>query len=109
MKITRVYLGGVQNLDPVSLQKFADLNDFTMEVHERGKGCGSKRFYAHFSRVEVSDGMMLVGTYGDGADEEEAIKNYAAEIEGKMLVYSAGTRDRKQIQAPSAFVVEEGE
>jgi hypothetical protein len=46
-------------------------------------------FYAHFKRVEVMKNGCLVGEYGDGATEEEAMSKERREIEVPRLSYPA--------------------
>ena len=59
---------------------------------------------AIFQSVEVTDGRMLIGSYGDGETPEAAINAYAAEIVGKQLVLHAMSPDkRKEFYAPQTF------
>jgi hypothetical protein len=80
-----------------------------MEVHERSHIDSPTRFYAHFFDAEISEGRILVGSFGNGRTEEEAIENYAAEISGKVLVIGAYKKERREIIVPilaSAMIVE---
>lgn len=63
-------------INAVSLEEFADKHNLTMEVRERDDGS----WYAKFEDVHVVTGMCLVGEFGNGATEFEAIENYAKEI-----------------------------
>lgn len=86
---------------PLSLDEFAERYGLVMRVHEREHvppGTGN-RFYASFVRVEVKNGAMLRGEYGDGSTPETAIQNYSDLIRGKLLVYSAYGSDRREFYA----------
>ncbi len=46
-------------------------------------------FYADFDYVEIKDGGILIGAYGNSATPEEAIRDYYKKIVGKRLVFHA--------------------
>ena len=83
-----------------SIDDFADEHGLTMEVHERSAKPSPTRFYAHFSHCDVVDGMMLVGEFGNGASEQDAVRAYAAAISDKTLVVNAHTQERREIHVP---------
>lgn len=84
-----------------SLGPWADALGLVMEVNERvNPPTPSSRFYASFRGVEVMERSMLRSTFGNGATEDEAIRNYAAEISHKRLVFHAMGEDRHEFQAP---------
>lgn len=86
---------------PPSLEDFADKHNLHMVVTERKASEGSNdRFYARFDRVEVSEGCILRGTYGNGATPEQAIENYGQAISLKTLIYNAMGKNRKEISVP---------
>jgi hypothetical protein len=94
-------------LDRCDLVEFADKNKLVMEVHERvpadmgTRWVENYRYFAHFSHCEVKEGMILSGTFGDGATPEEAIREYTQSISGKLLVIDAMDREkRREIRAP---------
>ena len=81
-----------------TIEEFADEYGLTMEVHERNLPNNSPdRFYAHFSKSDVLDDCFLVGVFGNGNTEEDAIKNYAEKISMKILVIGAFSVNRKEI------------
>jgi len=83
------------------IEAFAEQNDLTMETRERKKPIGDPtRFYAQVADAEVKDGRCLVGCYGNGATPEDAIKDYAKEIELKTIVIGAFSPNRKEIEVP---------
>jgi hypothetical protein len=46
-------------------------------------------FYASLEHVEVKDGCILKGTYGNGSTPEEAMRDYYKRVVGKQLVFHA--------------------
>jgi len=85
-----------------TIEEFADQNDLVMEIYERGANRfdGVERFYASFKHAEVFEDCFLVGSFGDGNTEEEAITDYAARISEETLVMDACTDHRKEIYVP---------
>lgn len=88
------------SLDRMTIGEFADMHNLTMEIRERHPRDESDRFYAHFERAEVIQGGCLIGEYGNGRTEEDAIASYAESISGKRLAIGAYTADRREIQVP---------
>jgi len=82
----------------VTLEEFADRHGLVMEVRER-VGCSRDfpRFYASFHRAEVKEGGLLVSFAGNGDSEEEAIREYARRLDGKLLVLDATSPARRDI------------
>lgn len=85
-----------------SIENFADRHGLTMRVNERSTS-GLPRFYARFKDVEVGNGCILIGAFGNGDTEDEAIAAYAAEISKQRLIVNAGTAERREIIAPVLF------
>jgi hypothetical protein len=101
---------------PVSVEAFADENGLEMEVNEREPHllAGSpslSRFYASFHRAEVKAGGILASPSGNGKTIKAAIKDYAKQIQGQILVvnaYASASKDpllpasdmRREIQVP---------
>lgn len=98
-----------RELAPVStLEAFADAHGLELVITERRMDRWQrenrlKRFLARFDHVEVSDGSMLIGTYGEGDTEDEAIRGYADLISSEKLVVDAWKATRREIQAPRLF------
>ncbi len=88
------------NLDRMTIEEFANMYNLTMEIRERHPRDTDDRFYAHFERAEVMRGGCLIGEYGNGRTEEDAIENYAVAISGKRLAIGAYTAERREIQVP---------
>lgn len=86
----------------ISISKFADLHGLEMEVHQRR----DRDYYARFSLSEIKEGRMLIGTYGDGCNETEAIKAYALKISGQTLVIDAFRDSRREIFVPHLSTTE---
>ena len=92
----------------MTIGEFARANDLTMVVRERNPRdmedfrC-TYRFYARFKDSDLKEGPILSGEYGNGHSEEEAIRNYAALISGRLLVinaYSHAGASRREIRVP---------
>jgi len=85
-----------RNFEPeMTLQEFADVHGLTMEVNERSYP-DLPRFHARFEGVEIAVNGFLLGEFGDGETEEEAIEHYRKVIQNKLLVY----RSEKRVQVP---------
>lgn len=81
-----------------TLEEFADFYGFTITVKERRLPIGhSRRFYAYFEHCDILSGVLIIGAFGDGATEEEAISKYAKNISLKRIVYDAYGENRKEI------------
>jgi hypothetical protein len=100
MKLNIKRVGG----GPVTLEEFADRHGLEMEVHERQKHIGLRRYYAHFKDAEVGEGGMLIGTAGNGDTPEEAIADYADEIAGRRLVIRAARPERRELECPNEWL-----
>ncbi len=95
MKIKR------NDIPVMTIQRFAEENDLTMEIHERRVPVDNPaRYYAHFEHCDVKGDGVLIGAYGDGRTPEGAIANYARRIELGRLVIDAGTPQRREISVP---------
>lgn len=96
----------METIEHTTLEEFADRNGLTMVIRERTPhGLGERwhagvRFYASFEHAEVSDGHVLISTFGNGATPEEAMENYAREISARRLVLDARTPGRRAIDVP---------
>ena len=51
----------------------------------------------HYEKCYVSDGCVLVGNTGRGANFEEACEDYLRQISGKTLVFDACTDKRNEV------------
>jgi hypothetical protein len=69
-----------------TLQDFVEKHNLSILVTERKNPADpTTRFYARIPDSDVSDGHALLGVFGNGATEYEAIRNYVPEISGKRL------------------------
>ena len=85
----------------MTLEDFADKHNLHMVVTERKVPEGVKdRYYAHFKHVEVSEGSILRGEYGNGICPEAAISAYGRAISLKKIIYDAMGKNRKEIEVP---------
>jgi hypothetical protein len=83
----------------MTIEEFAENNNLIMEIHERNDPKLPKH-YAHFKLSDIKEGSCLIGKFGDGETEQEAIRNYAKEISGQLLVIGAFSNNRRNIQVP---------
>lgn len=85
----------------LSLTAFADLHGLNMTIRERDTADpeAANRFFASFDNTETKGGFFLKGSYGNGATPEDAMEDYAKEINGKMLVVDAYAKNRREIWA----------
>lgn len=91
-----------RNFQPRStIEQFAEMHGLTMEIRERSKDLwGNGRFIASFEHCEEKGDGVLIGAYGNGNTEEEAIEDYGRRISGKMIVLNASTQVRKEMRVP---------
>lgn len=94
MKINR------ETIKRQTIEEFADEHGLDMKVTERHKFPSPCKFYANFEGADVKEGSAYVGAYGDGATEEEAIRNYAARISETTLVIDAFKPQQREIIVP---------
>ena len=63
------------------------------------------RYYAHFKSAEAREGTCcLIGLFGNCSTPEEAIKNYAREINLRVLIIDAMSETRREITVPRLAV-----
>jgi hypothetical protein len=92
----------------MTIEEFADQQGFEMVVVERPSTTlqshyhngENRRFYAHFASVELCEGNVLVGTYGEGPTIEAAIADYAGKISERRVAKDAYRDDRKEVMVP---------
>jgi hypothetical protein len=80
---------------PQTIQELAEREGWTLIVtHNHLLSC----FQASFEDVEVSrDSQLLVGEWGGGMNEAEAISEYAKKISNQKLVHNASGALRKEV------------
>lgn len=81
------------------LDRFAERHDLTLLVMRRSIGT-PHHFYCHFENCEVMQSGMLVGAYGNGHTEAEAISDYATKISGARIAIDAMRPSRREIDVP---------
>jgi len=90
----------------VSIYTLADLLDANIELMRYANQ--DNRWAAQFENCVTKDkksDSVVTGTYGNGKTPEDAIKNYAASIAGKVLVFDAFGSDRKEFVAPASLTI----
>lgn len=89
---------------PIGFEEFARINKLKLVVSERPIGYGLPRYHAAFEYVEILDGYVLIGAYGNGETPEKAIKDYMKRIAGCKLIYRAMiVEERKEMQTPNEW------
>ncbi len=104
MKIERFKTNQKSVKKSIPFKTFAELYDLTLEVHERNKESGLPKYYVHFKRAEIKDGCILIGAFGSGETEKEAIKDYIQRISNNILVINAYSKDRQNIVVPTLTI-----
>lgn len=92
----------------MKLSGFAEKHELTMKLIERTRTdlhhsfpWPDNRWCAYFENAEVKDGRMLIGLHGNGATKRDAMKDYARQISGKLLVINAfSTEGRREVYVP---------
>ena len=92
-------------IERTTIESFADKRNLTMQVNERdiepGKYPGpNERFYAAFEGVDVIDGHFYRGVYGNGPDEETAIRDYAIKLSRAVLSIRGADGRREEVVCP---------
>ena len=84
-----------------TIEKFAEELDLEMVIKERREPVGSPMcYYASFSYAEEQNNGFLISNYGNGATPEDAVNDYAKQIEMKTLVIHDYTDARREIKVP---------
>jgi hypothetical protein len=93
--------------EPMTLERFADLHGFDVVVQERDPKYftgGSRWFAVFYPSVEEKFDGILRGTFGQGCTPDEAVKEWAEEISGKLIVVDAMKPTRREIKVPKLTV-----
>lgn len=85
----------------MTIEEFAEKHNLTMQITERNaKENDPARYYARFKRSDIKGDGVLIGSYGDGATPEDAIRDYARTINLKTLVIDGNTDTHREIKVP---------
>ena len=57
----------------------------------------SSLWYAKLDDVEIKDGAILSGSFGNGRTPEEALQNYVKELKGQKIVIDAFSKDKRTV------------
>jgi hypothetical protein len=83
------------------LEEACDLLGLTVEIHRRRHPPDAHSWwYAYVRHIEIRDGGILRGVYGDGATPNEALESLATRLSGQPLVWAAGTDKRREFTMP---------
>jgi hypothetical protein len=91
------------SLKSQSLSDFADLHGLSLDMNERDPVLRRTlpRWRCSFRNLEIKDGSLLIGTFGDGDTQEEAIEDYCNRISGKIGVLNAFRSNRTTVNIPT--------
>ncbi len=84
---------------PTELSTFADEHNLVLEIHERW--ANDMRYFAFFRGCEVKSDAILSTKFGNGSTPNKAVRAYAENISGKLLVFNAMSPNRREIVAPA--------
>lgn len=99
----------VKDIPIVTIERFADLHGFDLEVIER-RDPELPRYYAHFvPSVEIMERGCLVSVSGNGKTIEEATWDYAEKLSLTRIAVEAYTSDRREIDVPRLVAAEGGD
>lgn len=92
----------VKRFPRMDFEKFAKEHGLVLEATERGPDWPNEnsRWYVRFSNVEIMDRGMLSGSYGNGSNIEEAVRDYAQELSGKQIAIDAMSPKRRNVDVP---------
>lgn len=90
-----------------TLEEFADKYKLVMIVNECGPSFTHDKYYAGFDNVEIVGDSILSSKFGEGASQEEAIKNYTKLISEKTIIINISSIHRKRITVPD--LIENGD
>lgn len=100
----------VEKARRMKVADFADQHGLTMKCVERTRtdlhpsfNYEAMHWYAYFENTDIKDGSMLCGSHRNGPTQAAAIKAYAQEISGKLLVVGAFTPERREIWVPELY------
>ncbi len=92
---------------PTELSAFADEHGLVLEIHERtptdvgNRWTSDMRYFAFFRGCEIKSDAVLSTGGGNGGTPNKAVRAYAENISGKLLVFNASSPNRREIVAPA--------
>ena len=88
----------VEKVERTTIEKFAQSHNLKMKITERNYNLrkqGLSRWYASFKDCDVKGDGVLIGIFGNGETQEEAIKDYAKKINLQTLVVQKKGLEKK--------------
>ena len=80
---------------PKSIADFARFRQLHLTITEQS----DNRWTASFDGIEVKEGPILRGVYGDGTTPLGAVSDYIRQIRGQPLVHNAYSKKRREFTA----------
>lgn len=78
----------------MTIHELADLFRIQLKICRRPNFTDTKmEWYSHLENVEVKDGAILIGVFGNGATIAEAVGDYVSRLQGKTVVVNAYSDD----------------
>ncbi len=85
-----------------------NIREFSKVINQRLSITGSANqdnlskvcWSATFERGEIKEGYILSNTFGYGSTPLLALRNYARQIKGKVIVFDAYKKDRQTFDVP---------
>jgi len=89
----------------MTINDFADTLNLRIEIHRRCNFSDKNAtWYASFDNVEIKDGPILKGEYGNGANPTQALRDYVERIKGKLIVHHAFSKElRREFNVPDSI------
>ena len=95
---------------PRKFSEFVDKHGVGLVVKERPRGTMADedcRYHADFLElVEIKEGGMLKGCFGNGRTPEKAIEELKRNVAGRLLVKNANSAGRIEFRAPNDWLSE---
>jgi hypothetical protein len=82
------------------MMNLRDLGIITGKGVSVEKSSTSRNWKCKIRGLEVKEGGCLVGAYGTGQNKSEAMKDYAEQIQGQMIVIDSMQPGRKTFRLP---------
>lgn len=91
--------------ESMNIEEFADVIGADLIIRRYANQ--DNRYMAEFEHCETTekDSPVLAGEYGNGKTAHMAVLDYVQKIKGKILVFNAYSKDRKEFNAPKNLEV----
>ena len=80
----------------MTIEELGDIMNEGLVIRQRANNEDLEKYYCSFEGAEVKEAIGLIGAFGDGDTPNEAIADYVARIQGKVLVLGAHRDERRE-------------